>query len=316
MKRRTIWIVLCIVLLLSYEIQGQELYEIYNLKGEIHLDDASLVTVHWNNDPKILEDIEQGKISNVRMTIDVKLDQGPFLSEQGRDMFSEDIMRLSHTFNPFMRRKNSSTKNTMVTIRLFYTYDMGGERIQGPYSETISLGHNSYIKNGREWSKEYLDLASKIGLLTENMMEDILRPITRYEFIKMLMKVDEYIAKHNYIIGKSFHDTGDKDINGAYNLGIVNGVEPGVFGGERQLTKEELSVIVYRYLKLLDQTMPLLQTMSFADATSVAPWAREAVSALEQSGIVQGDEFKNFNPKRKVTCEEATVMVIRILNQQ
>jgi hypothetical protein len=86
---------------------------------------------------------------------------------------------------------------------------------------------------------------------------------------------------------------------------IVQGVTDRTFEPARAVTRAEFAA-------LLTRTMQLKATKRspFADVSEHA-WYAEAVAALAEAGIVNGDENNNFAPDRTITREQMAVMLLR-----
>jgi len=52
---------------------------------------------------------------------------------------------------------------------------------------------------------------------------------------------------------------------------------------------------------------------AFADDQEIPAWAKGAVEALRQQGIVQGREGHRFSPRDTATRAEAAVMLLRMM---
>ncbi len=313
MKTKSIIITLLLILSLSIVINAEDSFRLHNLKGEIDLENDRLITIYWNNDKNLIEKISSGKIKDAKIEFNIKLDQGKYLDERNLPLFETNAMSLSYTFDPFVNRPELNTDNTLVQIKMRYKYMLDDKEVIGDYSDSLTLGHDSFIKNTSFWSKDQIEKASKLGIILESMKEDVRKPITRYEFIKMLMKMDQYIAKHDVEIIKKFEDIADYDINFAYNIGIVNGVKDGVFGGDNTLTKEEMATILSRYLVKLGRDITH-SDKNIADIDKVSKWALDSIKHLLDIGVIVGDDHGMINSQNEVTREEAIVMVIRIFD--
>lgn len=306
--------ILLLICLMTFNSFAKEEYNFLNLTGEIDTQNDQLIYISWKNNDNFISDLNEGKISDAFVEFDVKFDQGQYLSERGLEVFKTPAIDSKITLNPFVGKNNLSTDNTLVSIRMRYVYKMGDENIDGEYIEPIVLGHDSYIRNASNWSKKEFDIANKMGLVLSSFKDDVSRPITRYEFIKMLMKLNVFIGKSAETNLLKFEDIDDKDINAALNLGIVKGINGNLFAGENNLTKEEMATIIYRYINIIDLDTENNTLYEVNDFNTVSSWARDAVLGMLKSGIIKGDGNKNINPKKEVTCEEAVVMVIRVLD--
>lgn len=306
---------LSLLLLFSVLINASVDYKPINVKGEININNPNFILIEWENPENVLNDEKSGIISKVQLNIDYKIDDNSFVSENNGKVFSFDFNQKQATISPFADNDLIDAFNSRITLKLYYSYVKDGKEIKSVSFDSIELGHNSFIKGGRSWSKKDVNIASDLGLIIDSMKEDISKEISRYEFIKMLMRLDEHIGKHEFSSAYKFNDTDDVDVNNALNLGIVKGGWNNNFNGQSFLTKEAMSTIIYRYLKInnkLDE--PVNTNNNFVDLSEVSPWAKEAVTALASRGVIKGDDKGLILPKSNVTREQAIVMVVRLLN--
>lgn len=306
---------LSLLLLFSVLINASVDYKPINVKGEININNPNFILIEWENPENVLNDEKSGIISKVQLNIDYKIDDNSFVSENNGKVFSFDFNQKKATISPFADNDLIDAFNSRVTLKLYYSYVKDGKEIKSVSFDSIELGHDSFIKGGRSWSKKDVNIASDLGLIIDSMKEDISKEISRYEFIKMLMRLDEHIGKHEFSSAYKFNDTDDVDVNNALNLGIVKGGWNNNFNGQSFLTKEAMSTIIYRYLKInnkLDE--PVNTNNNFVDLSEVSHWAKEAVTALASRGVIKGDDKGLILPKSNVTREQAIVMVVRLLN--
>jgi uncharacterized protein YjdB len=138
------------------------------------------------------------------------------------------------------------------------------------------------------------------------------RAVTRAEFVHMLMNT----LQHNSdAIRVTFTDEAaigswaKASIAQAVQLGIVNGHEDGSFRPQAQIKRAEMATMIARALKLTSHTG---DGNPFADEQDIPVWARQAVSALRDLGIVEGRIDNSFAPHAAMTRAEAAVILLRV----
>lgn len=142
------------------------------------------------------------------------------------------------------------------------------------------------------------------------------RSITRAEFVKLIMSVLGGADKGE---ASAFTDVSADDwysdaVGAAKRLGIVQGRKDGSFGGTETITREEMAVMAYRAIRLeATKKMVSSQSEHFNDAAQIGSYAREAVDALQQSGIMQGYKDGSYRPRMQSTRAEAATVVYRML---
>jgi hypothetical protein len=104
----------------------------------------------------------------------------------------------------------------------------------------------------------------------------------------------------------------------AYTYGIVSGTSETTFAPEATITREEATTMVARAAKLcgMDTEMTDTETRDmlaqFADYTTSADWAREALAFCYKQGILPQDDL-NIEPKAAITRSEIAAMLYRML---
>ena len=99
-------------------------------------------------------------------------------------------------------------------------------------------------------------------------------------------------------------------VNWAAQTGIVEGVTAITFAPDTNINREQMAVIMANYAKKLGYDLPkTLQAVTFADNAQISSWAKNAVGAMQQAGILTGKANNRFNPKgTAVRAEVATVL--------
>lgn len=100
-----------------------------------------------------------------------------------------------------------------------------------------------------------------------------------------------------------------KYVKGLSEAGIVTGFEDGSFKPNQEMTREEAFVILYRALKERLVTPVDANKPVFTDEAGVSDWAKEAISALTESGFIKGYEDGTLRPKEKITRAEIAAIV-------
>ncbi|MGG4144945.1 Ig-like domain-containing protein [Paenibacillus algorifonticola] len=104
----------------------------------------------------------------------------------------------------------------------------------------------------------------------------------------------------------------------AQEYGIIKGYEDGAFRPNKTITRQEAMVMLERAMKLtgLNTTVSEAEAASalasFTDGTAVDAWAKQAVAATINSGLVQGRDA-GLKPTSNITRAETAVIVQRML---
>ncbi|MBQ3224340.1 MAG: S-layer homology domain-containing protein [Oscillospiraceae bacterium] len=165
--------------------------------------------------------------------------------------------------------------------------------------------------------------------------------ITRADFALLLVRAFDLTSDNT----ENFADVSASDYFAAElaiarNTGIVNGIGDNKYAPRNTITRQDMMVIVYRALQSLslplegseaqpnvgaddksllleekgDRRMAVDEVLSqYSDFTSVAPYARDAVSALISVGLVNGKSGR-IAPTDYTTRAEVAVLIKRILD--
>ena len=98
---------------------------------------------------------------------------------------------------------------------------------------------------------------------------------------------------------------------------IVRGYGNGTYLPDRNVTREEIAAILYRYEQYTEKippTDPDTEERVFADAGNISDYAKEPVKALVMQGIINGKPDNKFDPKGNATRAEYAAMLHRYMD--
>jgi hypothetical protein len=147
--------------------------------------------------------------------------------------------------------------------------------------------------------------------------------LTRGQFVVLLMNAygirPEKNNEFDYI--SNFNDSGDNYYTdyllAAKGLGIVNGIGNNLFAPEKEITRQEMLVMLHNALNLIGEVPVALtdkQLSEFNDAAEIADWAEEALTILVKAGIVSGNN-NSLNPTSKTTRAEIAQVLYNLLSK-
>lgn len=125
------------------------------------------------------------------------------------------------------------------------------------------------------------------------------------------------------IDANAYKNTKFSDIKGKYytnyiNLasekGIVKGFGENKFKPEKQITREQLAVMIVQYAKAMNIHLPSAAKLNYSDNSKISAWAKESVAIMQASGIMKGKGENNFDPKATATRAEVCVVIQKFLN--
>ncbi|NGP45359.1 S-layer homology domain-containing protein, partial [Bacillaceae bacterium SIJ1] len=101
----------------------------------------------------------------------------------------------------------------------------------------------------------------------------------------------------------------------AKDLGIVQGTGDNRFNPNAHIARQDLFTMTARALTALDK-LPANAAKNtlegYEDVSSIASYAKDGISQLEKTGLVQGNE-NQLKPLDEATRAETAVMIDRIL---
>ncbi|WP_077075555.1 S-layer homology domain-containing protein [Aedoeadaptatus urinae] len=127
--------------------------------------------------------------------------------------------------------------------------------------------------------------------------------ITRADFVTVLGRMAG-------IDQSKFTNNVFKDVDGGYYAayvnwasknGIVQGIGNGKFDPKRPITREEMAVVMDKFLQVTNKKLSEKESKNFTDEGTIAPWAKEAVQHMTKLGIVKGMDDGAFRPKSGFT---------------
>ena len=95
---------------------------------------------------------------------------------------------------------------------------------------------------------------------------------------------------------------------------IVNGYSPTSFGPNDPVTREQMCVLMIRYLDSLGWKLDLTKpAISFGDADKISDWAKDAVNSCTRMGLINGTDNNMVAPQKDATRMEASTVLARFV---
>lgn len=116
-----------------------------------------------------------------------------------------------------------------------------------------------------------------------------------------------------YVYSANFTDLPDGEYYTGYAqwgnaMGVVQGFGDGTFGPNQFISRQDICVLMYRYLTEYMSYELSSTTTTFGDDSSIAGYAKAAVYAMKKIGVVNGYEDGNFYPNYYATRAEVATM--------
>jgi hypothetical protein len=101
-----------------------------------------------------------------------------------------------------------------------------------------------------------------------------------------------------------------KYVDWAAKNSIITGVGGGLFEPDREITRQEMAVILYRFANFIDVLPSDIDTaLNYPDADTISSWAQSAALYCQSSGTITGREGGNFVPQGTATRAEVAVIL-------
>ncbi|CAM4350602.1 S-layer homology domain-containing protein [Paenibacillus phoenicis] len=146
-------------------------------------------------------------------------------------------------------------------------------------------------------------------------------PITRAQFTAMLVRALGLTRQQPNPSG-GFTDVNPgawyaSAVSTALEHGLIEGFAGGEFRPNEQITRQQMSVLLVRALKLAGAEVPLGNPSStlagFEDRSQIGAWAKEAAAIAVESGLMKGRGDGDFAPEASSTRAEAATVLARML---
>lgn len=175
------------------------------------------------------------------------------------------------------------------------------------FTNELNLGKAPIFRNYSNWAYKDLLKAEELKLFSKDVASNTRGKITREEFAEIAVKAYEIKYKRSAQGSvKHFKDTDNKYVNMACDLGIMNGKSKDKFAPKENITREDYAVVISNLFKLEDG-----KKIKIKDGKKISDYARESAYKTLNSGFLNLDEKKNFNPKNLMKREEVISSIVR-----
>ena len=98
----------------------------------------------------------------------------------------------------------------------------------------------------------------------------------------------------------------------AVGNGIIEGYDDNTFRGENVITRQEMAVVVSKFIAFAGVELENDVDISFDDEEDIAQWAKPYVADISKKAVVRGDNYGRFNPRKELTRAETAVIITNI----
>ena len=235
---------------------------------------------------------------------------------------------------PYTPAKNEKTGNLYAVYvdktgkvewltKSSYDADQKAVIFEAAHFSIYGVGYKNPVPNFTDinghWAKEHILFTVSRGLFsgTGKTTFSPNTTLTRGMFVTALGRLAG-IDPADYKNGK-FTDVKSNAyyapyVNWAASKGIVNGTGATTFAPDNKITREQMAVIMKNYADKMGYSIPnTLEAVTFADNAQISSWAKDAVKAMQQAGILAGKVNNRFDPKGNATRAEAATVLHRFV---
>lgn len=138
--------------------------------------------------------------------------------------------------------------------------------------------------------------------------------MTRGEFTRMLINIIGTEGKSANIFTDVTADSEYSDIiESIVYYGLTTGVVDNQFAADTLLTREDMVTLASKMFEIKNGYQLYGGFLRFKDMNDIAPYAKEAVQAMESAGYISGYDDNTFKPKKTVTKAEAVSVIYKML---
>ena len=140
-------------------------------------------------------------------------------------------------------------------------------------------------------------------------------PITRAMVSAVLMRisVDKNINTQTKFTDVKAGDWYNEAVMWAAGNGLFVGYPDGSFKPNKLVSRQELALILQKFLALHGIKMDEVKTWTYNDLDKIPAWSKDAVVAMAKIALVNGQTDTMYNPESEFTREELAVMLYNII---
>lgn len=214
------------------------------------------------------------------------------------------------------------------TVRGYYDVSLKSVVFKAPKFLTFSIGYNQVNFTdvmADAWYKEPVDFLAARDI-TSGTGDNMFSPnakLTRAQFVMLIMNSYKIDTQSMAILeqGGNFTDAGNTYYTdyllAAKALGIVDGIGGNMFAPEKEITRQEMFVMLYNTLNIMDEIPDHIDDIlvpSFNDLDEIASWANEATFFLVNTGIIGGYN-NNICPVQLTSRAEIAQVIFNLLSK-
>ncbi|NLB82054.1 MAG: S-layer homology domain-containing protein, partial [Clostridiaceae bacterium] len=219
--------------------------------------------------------------------------------------------------NGLLVYRTDESETIKPVIYSLYNPETGKILFQTEKTGEYVVGHNKIIfSDDLGWAKDYIVFLAARDIV-RGVAEGIFdkdRAVTRAEFITMLSRLNG-AESPDAALPFTDIDKGiwyEQPVKWAFANGIVFGISDTEFLPDKNISREEMAAMLYRYMEYAGHTLHK-NAEGFDDKDTISDWAREAIDAMKASGIIEGTGENMFEPQRLSSRAEGAKVIAEVL---
>ena len=189
---------------------------------------------------------------------------------------------------------------------------------QAPQVAQNNNASNNFTDISGHWAKTAIDYVVSKGYFAglSNTEFGPNKSITRGQFVSVLgrmlnVNVNDYKDQNFKDVKSGMYYS--PYITWANKVGIVSGVGQGNFAPDKELTREEMAVMMTKFLKVSGKNLNAKgNTNGFKDEEKIQSWAKDSVKEMARLGVVSGMGDGSFAPKSQFTRAQVAQVLYNI----
>lgn len=171
----------------------------------------------------------------------------------------------------------------------------------------------------KHWAKDNIDFIASRDLISGASATTFApnTDITRADFLMALGRLSGADVSGYKVSSFSDVKATDTDmpyIEWAVKNKIVSGYGNGKFGPNDSITREQMAMMMVNYAKATGYKLHVsIAAVTFADNAKISAYAKDAVKAIQQTGVINGKYNNSFDPQGNTTRAEAATILRRFV---
>jgi len=175
--------------------------------------------------------------------------------------------------------------------------------------------------DANDWFYNYVIASAEAGIF-QGTAEGIFSPYTSMTRAMFVQALANFVGADLIALNTTTPTFDDVSPNAwyfaavqwAYKQGFVLGVGENNFDPNAPVTREQIAVMLYRYINESNIELSLNETITFTDQDQISYWAYDAVAFINAAGIIEGRPDGNFDPLAMATRAEVATVFVRLIS--